>query len=200
MREQSALTQFATDAQTTKERLLRAAANGTFLDEPPEPAPDAPGYRSGSTGKFVGYGVDQHQATRSTDTGRITDIGEPEPVSRSTLTARYGPPDGGTSSDADRGRTVSVTGDPGRDRRESMFSNGVSGVQFDSNAGSYRETDRVEREVAPPDDALAEQDEFLSIERNERAAADAGVLQPEPDGSAVGDLAAGANPFSGDQR
>ena len=97
MRQQSALTQFATDAQTTRERLLRAAASGTFLDEPPEPAPDAPGYRSGSTGKFVGYGVDEHQATRATDTGRIRDIGDPEPVPRSTLVARYGPPDGGAS-------------------------------------------------------------------------------------------------------
>ena len=97
MPQQSALNQFVRGAQTTQERLLRAAASGTFLDEPPEPAPDAPGYRSGSTGKFVGYGVDEHDATRSVDTGRIRDIGKPEPVPRSTLTARYGAPDGAES-------------------------------------------------------------------------------------------------------
>jgi hypothetical protein len=227
MRQQSALTQFGTEAQTTKERLLRAAANGTFLDEPPEPAPDAPGYRSGSTGKFVGYGVDEHQATRSTDTGRITDIGDPEPVPRSTLVSRYGAPDGATGRSKTRMESQRVTpqvedesaagfgdGDVGPElsstvssraeapvnvggeQRDSMFSTG-GGVQFNRKEGGYRETDRPDREVAPPDDALAEQDEFLSIERNERAAESAGVLQPEPDGSAVGDLAAGANPFGG---
>jgi len=109
MTQQSALNQFVRGAQTTQERLLRAAASGTFLDEPPEPAPDAPGYRSGSTGQFVGYGVDEHDATRSVDTGRITSIGEPEAVPRSTLTARYGAPDGAESLRDDDGAAARET-------------------------------------------------------------------------------------------
>jgi hypothetical protein len=84
------------------------------------------------------------------------------------------------------------------ERRGSMVADGMGGVQYNANVGGYRETDRADEEIAPPDDALAEQGEFLSIESNERAAEAAGVLQPEPDGSAVGDLAAGKVPFRGD--
>ena len=93
MRQQSNLTAFGRKAQTSEERLLRAAAQGRFLDEPPQPAPDAPGYRSGSTGQLVGYAVDEHTATRSTDTGRIQSIDDPQAISRSELKNRYGPPD-----------------------------------------------------------------------------------------------------------
>jgi len=97
MRNQSVLDRFAQGAQERTERLLRAAAGGQFLHEPPEPAPSAPGYRSETTGQFVGYGVDEHQATRSQQTGRIKDLGPAEAVPRSTLSARYGPPDGARS-------------------------------------------------------------------------------------------------------
>jgi len=98
-------------------------------------------------------------------------------------------------------RTVESPPDVGvslDERRDSMVDDGMGGVRYNANVGGYRETDRADEEIAPPDDALAEQGEFLSIENNEQAAADAGVLDPEPDGSAVGDLAAGKVPFRGD--
>lgn len=208
MRQQSALTKFATDAQTSKERLLRAAASGTFLDEPPEPAPDAPGYRSGSTGKFVGYGVDEHQATRATDTGRITDIGDPEPVPRSTLVARYGPPDGGESRQENnvaapgQGVLLDEEGETGLDSRgiaDAAVTAGAAdrdvslapdeanrgvGAVGENTLGSFRAREGRQRAPSaledPPQSAVEDQDRQLRRERRERDAESAGALDPSP--------------------
>lgn len=118
--QQSALGRFSRDAQTTEERLLRAAAGGQFLDEPPQPAPDAPGYRSDSTGQFVGYAIDEHTASRSTDTGRITGLDAAESVPRTTLKRRYGAPDGAKSlrDDNQSKERQEAQMEPFRDRSE----------------------------------------------------------------------------------
>ena len=234
MRQQSSIGEFATGAQTTSERLLRAAADGRFLDEPPKPAPDAPGYRSGRSGRFVGYGIDEHEATRSTDTGRITDMGSPEAVPRSTLAARYGPADGAESGrfkremenrrvtpqvedesaagfgdgdvQSELRSTVSSRAEApvnvGSERRDSMVADGMGGVRYNSNVGGYQETDRADEEISPPDSALAEQDELLSIERNERAAERAGALEPggDPFDITSGGFGESVELFGGDRR
>jgi hypothetical protein len=75
--------------------VLRAGAPGTFLRQPPEPAPDAPGYRNGSTGRFVGYEIDEYDnAKRSPETGRIKTLGDADPVPRDEAVDRWGRPDG----------------------------------------------------------------------------------------------------------
>jgi len=209
MNQQSVLSTFSTGAQTTSERLLRAAANGTFLDEPPEPAPDAPGYRSGSTGKFVGYGVEEHTAQRSTTTGRITDIGDPEPVPRSTLRARYGPPDGVESQRASnniaargRGVVLDEEAEAGLDSRQIADATVTAGAadrdvslapdEANRGVGAVGENTlggfsaRDGRTTAPnvleepPQAAVEDQDRQLRREGRERDAAAAGVLDPEP--------------------
>lgn len=101
-------------------------------------------------------------------------------------------------SELENPASVPVT--PGSERRDSMVADGMGGVRFNANVGGYRETDRADEEIAPPESALAEQGDFLGIEQNEHAAKRAGVLDPEPDGSAVGDLAAGVAAFGGDSR
>ena len=207
--------------ETTRERMLRAAAGGRFLDEPPQPSPDAPGYRSGSTGRFVGYAIDEHDATRSTNTGRITGIDSPQPVPRSELAERYGPADGAESlrdeqvaresnNTADRifdrgnvfqnttkteavARGVDITPNEGLEPRETAGVTGLSGRERDefggdgyTSAGGARRGNVPQGFVdnlasgKPPERALEEQDDFLSIESNEQQAADAGVLDPEP--------------------
>ena len=52
--------------------VLRAGAPGTFLQQPPQPAPDAPGYRS----------------------GQIKTLGDADPVPRDEAIDRWGRPDG----------------------------------------------------------------------------------------------------------
>jgi len=126
----------------------------------------------------------------------------PKDLRQEQRPATTDPPERPTPRQDDTGGTAgplsSTLGVSTGERRDSMVADGMGGVRFNSKIGGYRETDAADEEIAPPEDALAEQDEFLSIESNERAAEAAGVLQPEPDGSAVGDLAAGANPFRGD--
>jgi hypothetical protein len=75
--------------------VLRASAPGTFLQQPPEPSPDAPGYRNGSTGRFVGYEITEYDdAKRSPETGRIKTLGDADPVPRDEAIDRWGRPDG----------------------------------------------------------------------------------------------------------
>lgn len=75
--------------------VLRAGAPGTFLQQPPEPAPDAPGYRNGSSGRFVGYEIDEYDnAKRSPESGQIKTLGDADPVPRDEAIDRWGRPDG----------------------------------------------------------------------------------------------------------
>ena len=83
-------------------------------------------------------------------------------------------------SERDDARAAGVPLDPGAEQRDSMVADGLGGVRFDRNSEGFVETDRPDEEMAPPESALAEQDELLSIEENQRAADRAGVLDEGP--------------------
>ncbi|CAI49751.1 uncharacterized protein NP_7044A (plasmid) [Natronomonas pharaonis DSM 2160] len=87
------------DLQDTS--FLRAATNGRYLQEPPEPAPNAPGWRKASTGRFIGYDLVDPRAKRHPETGHIAET-DPIELSRREARARYGDPDGGSTSPGSR--------------------------------------------------------------------------------------------------
>jgi hypothetical protein len=161
--------------------VLRASAPGTFLRQPPQPADDAPGYRNGSTGRFVGYEIDEYEnAKRSPESGRISTLGKSEPVPRSEAISRWGRPDGidgdptpdreqakrealfefepmsRTDETTARASAFDVSINPENEPRNSAVADGLGGVKFSTGAG-YRETDRPEEEQRPPETALKEQ-------------------------------------------
>lgn len=74
---------------------------------------------------------------------------------------------------------------------------GTSEAAFFGTGSRVDEARRLES-GAPPEEALDRQGREIEAERREQAAERAGVLQPDPGGSAVGDLASGKVPFTGD--
>lgn len=80
---------------------------------------------------------------------------------------------------SDDARAAGIPLNPGQEQRDSMVADGLGGVRFNRNEEGFVETDRPDEEMAPPKSALAEQDELLSIEENERAAERAGVLDSD---------------------
>lgn len=81
--------------------ILRADANGRVLTEPPESAPDSPGWRNPTTGRYIGYELSDPNARRNARTGAFTSFGRSDKLSLREQRARYGNPDGGNMA-ADR--------------------------------------------------------------------------------------------------
>jgi hypothetical protein len=187
--------------------VLRSGAAGTFLRQPPEPADDAPGYRNGSTGRFVGYEIDEHDdAKRSPETGRIKRLGAAEPVPRDEAINRWGHPDGAdrdptptddrpsttdvlfgagermspTEDVAAQARARDLSFNPGGEPADSAVADAPGGVAFNRDSG-FRETDRVGEEQRPPEPALLDQSRRLERTRREDAAESAGVFDRAPD-------------------
>lgn len=94
---QRRLTQFgSSESQGLRDAaVLRATAHGRLLSEPPESAPNAPGWRKASTGRFIGYGLEDPNAKRDPETGRIAEFERTDTLSQREQRARYGDPDGG---------------------------------------------------------------------------------------------------------
>lgn len=92
----------------------------------------------------------------------------------------------------------------GQERADSMVADGLGGVALDRNTGGYRETDRPDEETQPPAEALDRQGRELEAEQRERAAEQAGVLQPDrsQSGSNLFDIAASTveDVFSEDEK
>ena len=103
---QSQLTQFGSAGGSRELRdvsVLRATAHGRLLSEPPESAPNAPGWRKASTGRFIGYGLEDPNARRDPETGQIVEFGRSDTLSEREQRARYGDPDGGTDPSSTAG-------------------------------------------------------------------------------------------------
>lgn len=89
---QRSLLDFGT--QTVGVDILRADANGRVLTEPPESAPESPGWRNPTSGRYIGYELSDPNARRNARTGAFVSFGEPEKLSLREQRARYGDPDG----------------------------------------------------------------------------------------------------------
>lgn len=58
--------------------IIRARSHGRFLNEPPEPAPNSPGFRKPSTGRYVGSEFQSPAIGRDPETGQFVNSGEAE--------------------------------------------------------------------------------------------------------------------------
>jgi len=90
--------------------------------------------------------------------------------------------DGFSQSDEQMARasTFDVSFDPGREGDEMGFGESdvsFAGPMFDREVEQVRETDRRERETAPPAAALAQQSQMIETDQRERDAERAGVLE-----------------------
>jgi hypothetical protein len=179
--------------------VLRAGAPGTFLRQPPEPAPDAPGYRNESTGRFVGYEIDEYDnAKRSPETGQIKTLGDADPVPRDEAIDRWGRPDGidGNPRDDDAMRDALFEFEPMSREDEITAQASAADVSLAPDE-VINDTGRVgttalggnvlgegERRATelegdrPPEQALREQSDMLAVDDNIGSAEQAGVLGP----------------------
>ena len=105
MRLKSRINDFRRDEETTEVPILRATSNGRFLDDPPEPAPGAPGFRKASTGRFVGNEFEDPGIERRGDNGQFTTTSDPQRINQDEAIDRFGQDngDGAGFSIRDRG-------------------------------------------------------------------------------------------------
>lgn len=159
--------------------ILRSESHGRFLREPPEPAPDSPGWRKASTGRYIGYGIRDPNVRRDTRTGQFHDAGDERRIPKDEQTQRYGDPDGGTQTQPDRsgfaahpeaaaggslqesfeaelaGRDIPMS--PEEFRGVGLGSPSAPGGQgFKAGEGAV-EIDRPDHETRPPEEALQQQ-------------------------------------------
>lgn len=95
-KQQRSLLDFGT--RTVGVDVLRADANGRVLTEPPQSAPESPGWRNPTTGNYIGYELSDPNARRNAETGAFTSFGKSQKLSLREQRARYGSPDGGNGS------------------------------------------------------------------------------------------------------